>query len=133
MPKPVFTGRIGVDAGAISVADMGWLRRQGMCEECSSCMGPDIPLKKGEYRVTLEIDGSHHGRQLRKTSVLRADKGFHVGDLCYLFDDPAWSDLMGRTDCLRRLDEDDARHCLTADTGGDGGFDTRVYVKRIGP
>lgn len=123
---------IGVDAGMIIVADIGYLRKDKDSQDTS--LGKVIEVPNGNYRVHYEIPETYNGdvcgiEELTVTSgkVLIIDPCYVIGKL--VKDRDGWGDWLVATDYGNTLGSKKA--FMIDSMGGDGCYEVRLNFVEV--
>lgn len=122
-----------VDAGNISVVDLGYIEHNGgKVGKTANKFCSTIDLKKGDYLVNIKMETLNGNVDVtRKLQALSGKVG--IGDMCYFFasneaEYNKWFDFLSKTDYLSERIEnlESIVPFITVDTGGDGNFSVKV-------
>lgn len=124
----------GVDAGNISIIDMGYIRQNGgdFRNTCKRMNCKIIKVQPGKYRVNYIMPNTYNG-ELSGEVELEINSGeMFVGDACYLFssqevDHDVWMKFLNLTNYLNTMQP--SGFCIN--TGGDGTFDISLEIEKI--
>ena len=119
---------VGVDAGCFAVCDASFIEDYGG-EAVVDCLDSHVlKMEPGKYKVHLEIEDTWRGPLDQTFDIeLRSGKVI-VSDLCYMIKDPdTWDKLLRETNYLQNLV---SPKCHVVETGGDGGFFTKIEFTR---
>jgi hypothetical protein len=125
-PKPIArSAKLGVDAGSLTVADMGYLLKNGANDftprKKDIVVVLDVP--KGRRSIRLRIKDSGNGPIDERFDLAVPSGRLFVGDASFVFTD-AWTSFLKKTKYLLR--QEASRRSF--DLGSDGVFDVRIEV-----
>ena len=127
------TGSFGVDAGNISVVDMGYLKRNGgqIGDTAKRCCKV-VDIENGKYKVRVDIPSSWDGH-VTASKMLEVTSGqIAIGDMCYFFsigevEHAVWIKFLDKTKYLKSK----SKKYLSISTGGDGELRAIVTLTKL--
>lgn len=120
--------KLGVDAGSIWIATAELLEKYGLMQgDADPSLVYFIPCY-GRGTVKARTSGWNGSCSAQLTA--NTNKGFYVGDLCYIIRDEHWDRFCN--ECLWSGHERrKIKGLATVNTGGDGGFNVTIsFIKK---
>jgi hypothetical protein len=86
-----------------------------------------IPLEKGKYEIDIHLPDTWNDEiNLKKTVEVEDKAEFYLGDPCYCFSGDSWDTFLSATNYGTTSEYTEIL------TGGDGDFEVKVTVNKIG-